>query len=265
MAEAPWLDIMRERLGTKEVAGKGSNPAILQMFADVGHPEIDEDATAWCAACAGSALKACQLPIPPTNVNLLARSYCTYGKKCEPKPGAIAIWPRGKSTWQGHVNIVEDVRVHNGKTQVKCIGGNQSNAVTRTGWTNVDGALDFRWPIKPTVEDLRQAGSSDIAAADKLKLLAGATTAAASGATAVSQAVTPKVPDVTIPQATEQLTVFNAFLDAATAIGTAIGSHPWIAAAVFVSIGGYWLAKRIEKKRIERAKAGHALSSEAAA
>lgn len=150
--EAPWLDVMRARLGTKEVRGKKHNPDIVQMFADVGHPEVKDDETAWCAAAVGSALVATSLPIPAVKTNLLARSYCVHGVACDPKPGAIAVWPRGNSAWQGHVNIVEDVRTYKGKTQVRCIGGNQNNAITLTDWTDVSKALAFRWPIKEEVK-----------------------------------------------------------------------------------------------------------------
>lgn len=130
--EPAWLLLMRERLGTQEVPGAADNPVILDWFAKIGHPEIEADEVSWCAVTVGATLKDCNLPIPPRDVNMMARSYLSYGVKCAPQPGAIAIWPRGKA-WQGHVNVVESV-TDDGK--VICIGGNQSrkggDAVTRT-------------------------------------------------------------------------------------------------------------------------------------
>lgn len=120
--EAPWLDVMRSRVGTLEVEGDGSNPVILDWFKAVGHGEIRSDAVAWCSITVGAALVECGYPIPPRDINMMARSYLSYGVKCEPQPGAIAIWPRGTG-WQGHVNIVETV-TPDGK--VICIGGNQT-------------------------------------------------------------------------------------------------------------------------------------------
>lgn len=48
--ELALLDAMRARVGIKEIAGKDHNPLIVSMFADVGHPQIRDDETAWCAA-----------------------------------------------------------------------------------------------------------------------------------------------------------------------------------------------------------------------
>lgn len=151
--DIPWLETAKKDIGVRELPGSNeNNPRIMEMFALVGHADAAGDEVAWCASAVGAWLRESGLPIPPKNVNLLARSYCLHGVPCDPKPGAIAIWPRGNSSWQGHVNVVEDVRIHKGKTQVRCIGGNQSNAVTRTGWTDASKALAFRWPIKEEVK-----------------------------------------------------------------------------------------------------------------
>jgi uncharacterized protein (TIGR02594 family) len=259
--EPLWLQLARSDLGLKEVAGAAANPRIVQMYAAVGHGECTSDEIAWCAASTGFWLKSAGLPIPPPNVNLLARSYLTHGVPCEPKPGAIAIWPRGKSSWQGHVNIVEKV-TPDGK--VVCIGGNQSNAVTRTKPQDASAALGFRWPVAATVKELREAGSSDIATADTIKKVAIAAGGVASAGAAANQATAPPAiptfPDVSITQATEQLSAVKMFMEGTYAVASLVFAHPWLAAGLVVAVGGYVVARKIERTRIRRAELGHALS-----
>src|SRR5262245_16812068 len=123
--ETPWLDLMVADLGTHEVAGPIANAVIVQRFADVGHGECQSDEIAWCAAETGSALVRSGYPLPPKDQRLLARSYCTYGAPSEPKRGAIVVWPRGSSAWQGHVGVVAGVDGEH----VTYIAGNQSDQV----------------------------------------------------------------------------------------------------------------------------------------
>lgn len=259
MTDAPWLDVMRTRIGIREIAGKKHNPAIIQMFADVGHPEIKEDEIAWCAAGMGSALIACSLPIPPKNVNLMARSYLTYGVKSLPKPGAIAIWPRGSSSWQGHVNVVEEVRESNGKVQVKCIGGNQSNAMTRTGWEDADGAIDFRWPVAPTVKDLRNAGSSEIKAADTLEAVAVTATAAGTASSVVNEAV---VSTVTPEVVAEKLSLTQQIADGVHGLAKLIIGNPWLVAILVIGFGVVVVSRKWKSSRIKRHLMGIPISNE---
>jgi uncharacterized protein (TIGR02594 family) len=57
----------------------------------------------------------------------MARSYLKYGTKLDkPRPGCIAIWPRGKPP-SGHVGFV--VSVDETAGTVKTIEGNVSNKV----------------------------------------------------------------------------------------------------------------------------------------
>jgi uncharacterized protein (TIGR02594 family) len=258
-SEPLWLQLARADLGLKEAPGKRASPRIAEMFAAVGHSECDSDEMAWCSAATGSWLKSAGLPIPPRNVNLLARSYLSHGAPCEPKPGAIAIWPRGKSSWQGHVNIVESV-TPDGK--VVCIGGNQSNAVTRTKPQDASKALGFRWPVAATVKDLRDAGSTDIQIADVLRKGAVAIGGTATAGAAAHQATAPSLPDVTLTQATEQLTGLQMLMEGSHAVAKLVFASPWLAAGVLAAVGGYLVARKIERTRVRRAELGHTLSSE---
>lgn len=142
-----WLDVARDELGVSEVAGKVARPRILEYFAAAGHSEVKSDETAWCSAFVNFCME--ESGIRGT-MSLAARSWLRWGKACDPQPGAIGVWPRGKSEWQGHVAIVEEVK----GDRVKCIGGNQGNAVTEK-WFNIETALGFRWP--PTLSTSRTA------------------------------------------------------------------------------------------------------------
>jgi uncharacterized protein (TIGR02594 family) len=258
--EPLWLQLARSDLGLKEVAGTAANRRIVQMYAAVGHGECTSDEIAWCAASTGFWLKSAGLPIPPPNVNLMARSYLTHGVPCEPKPGAIAIWPRGKSSWQGHVNLVEKV-TPDGK--VVCIGGNQSNAVTRTKPQDASKALGFRWPVAATVRELREAGSTDIEAADTLKKVAVSAGGVAATGAAAQQATAPPVPvvpDITITDASGQITALQLFMEGTANVAKLVFASPWLVAGVLGAVAVYLVARKIERARVRRAELGHTLS-----
>lgn len=142
---APWLDLAVSRIGMKEIKGAKHNADILQMFADVGHDEIETDETAWCAVSLGSCLVKTGHTIPPPAVNMMARSYLNYGTKLEsPKPGAICVLKRGRPPF-GHVGIVESVDTAN--RTVTLISGNVGNMQKRET-RNMSDVLGYRWPIK---------------------------------------------------------------------------------------------------------------------
>ena len=141
-----WLDRAKLMLGQSEIAGTENNPAIMAMFKDVGHDEVEFETTAWCAAFAGSCLAFSDMAIPPKENNLMARSYLRYGTKLDaPKPGAIVIKARGKPPF-GHVGIVEEVHADGSFT---VIAGNSSNKVKREKWRADDPLPNgIRWPVK---------------------------------------------------------------------------------------------------------------------
>ncbi len=141
-----WLDAAKASLGVSEIKGKASNPAILAMYAKVGHDEIVDEEVAWCAAFAGACLSDVGMAIPPKENNLMARSYLRYGTKLDaPKPGAIVVKARGKAPF-GHVGIVEEV---NEDGTFTVIAGNSSNKVKRETWKADDPLPNgIRWPVK---------------------------------------------------------------------------------------------------------------------
>lgn len=136
--ELTWLIAAQSFIGIRETRN-GDNPDVLNFFRCVRWYDTARDEIPWCAAFVGAML---ELSGIASTRSLMARSYEQWGAECEPKPGAIAVWPRGRNISLGHVNIVESV---NGK-RVTCVGGNQSDSVSRMT-RNISEAVTFRWPL----------------------------------------------------------------------------------------------------------------------
>jgi uncharacterized protein (TIGR02594 family) len=260
------LEVMQSRIGIQEAPGKGAhNPVIVGWFKQVGHPEIHEDEVSWCSvACAAAAIDA-GLPIPPVNVNMLARSWLTWGVKVEPKdvrPGDVAIWPRGTSSWQGHVNVVESV--FDGK--VGCIGGNQSgmkggDAVTRSKPRAVSEALGFRRAVPATVKDLREAGSTTIKQNDNLEktgILTVFFTPIFEGVRAIFGPVdVPKF--ASLP---EGLSWWQSVLKGVNDVGNYVAAHPVLAAVVIAGMGAWTISRVNKSSRVAEHAAGIPIAAE---
>lgn len=138
MSEA-WMQIAERELGVKEKSGKAHNKRIVEYFAVSGHREIKDDETAWCAAFVNFCLEKANLK---GTLSLAARSFLRYGKHCEPKPGCIMVFKRGKESWQGHVTFLKRI-LPDGR--FLCLGGNQGNQVKETVYSKA-ALLDSRWP-----------------------------------------------------------------------------------------------------------------------
>lgn len=140
-----WYELAVKELGTKEAPGFANNPIVQQYYLDAGSGKQD-DSVPWCAAFVGAMLK--RAGVSPSGY-LAARSYLKWGQKTKPQLGAIVVFRRGNSPWQGHVAFfVQD----NGST-VRVVGGNQSDAVTYADYPK-SKVLDYRWPlIAPSSEE----------------------------------------------------------------------------------------------------------------
>lgn len=143
MSDPKWLTIAESDLGLMEVPGPGSNPRIVKMYEDAGHPEVKDDATAWCSAAMNSWMV--RAGIVGTGA-LTARSWMRWGKpvdwnKAMPK-GTVVVFPRGKSAWQGHVAMVY---ADTGGPTIKVLGGNQSDSVSITTYKR-SSIIAARWP-----------------------------------------------------------------------------------------------------------------------
>lgn len=141
-----WLVVAEAALGTREIAGAGSNPAIEGYYRDSGHPEISDDGVPWCAAFVGACLK--RAGFEGTG-SLRARSYLDWGSQLlQPRTGAITVLSRGADPALGHVGFWVGAK----DGSVLLLGGNQSDSVTIATFA-LSRVIGYRWPI------LRPSGS----------------------------------------------------------------------------------------------------------
>ena len=99
-----WLKLARQDLGIREVAGPGSNPAIMRAWRYCEYDPPAGDETAWCSA------KACEWMErsgQPSTKAPNARSWLKWGSGLtKPRLGCIVVFWRGSPTsWEGHVAL----------------------------------------------------------------------------------------------------------------------------------------------------------------
>jgi uncharacterized protein (TIGR02594 family) len=136
--EPKWLLLARKEVGVKESPGFDNNPTVQQYYIDAGSGKMP-DSVPWCAAFVGAMLK--RAGLKGTGL-LAARTYLNWGVKlAKPKPGAIAVFERGNSRWQGHVGFY--IREAHGG--ILCCGGNQNDAVNYSVYPK-SKLLGYRWP-----------------------------------------------------------------------------------------------------------------------
>lgn len=144
----PWLTVMRGLIGTVEVPGPKSNPAILHWAEVVSKhdPKLEwvkdfykDDQIPWCALTVSFALVTVGLSCPVPNP-LSALKYATYGIKAgAPVPGSIGVFSRSGG---GHVGVVEAI---SDDDRLLILGGNQGDKVCRE-LISKDHLVDLRWP-----------------------------------------------------------------------------------------------------------------------
>lgn len=139
MNQPAWLAAAWAEFGVREIQGSGNSETVLSYYKEAGHPTIQHDETAWCAAFAGAMLK--RVDVAGTG-SLLARSYLGWGMPIEtPKFGAIAVLERGSDPGAGHVGFVVGAA---GK-RIFLLGGNQGDAVSVAAF-DTSRVLGYRWP-----------------------------------------------------------------------------------------------------------------------
>jgi uncharacterized protein (TIGR02594 family) len=95
---------------------------------------VDPVRTEWCAAFVNSVLE--ESNIPSNNDHrypLTARAFLDWGQRVSKEdiqPGDVVVFPRGASSWQGHVGFYLKTEVINGIQYYLILGGNQSNKVS---------------------------------------------------------------------------------------------------------------------------------------
>lgn len=270
------LEVWESRIGIQEVPGAKHNPIIVGWAADAGHPEILDDETSWCSLSMCSAAKEAALPFPPVNVNPMARSWLTWGVKVEVEdvqPGDVVVWSRGNPAGPyGHVNCVRDVRQRGARTEIRCIGGNQSglkggDAVTVTAWLDASKAIGIRRAVPATVKDLRQAGSTTIKDADneeKLGIVGVLFTPIFEGARSTIEAMFGPVSPPQFASLPDGLSWWGTLLETAGRVGTYAKDHPVMAAILLVGIGMVVRSQLRKRGRVAEHAAGIPIAAEVA-
>ena len=62
MPQPRWLELAWGDLGVAETPAPADNPRVVRYYADVGHPQVDNDEVAWCAAFLGACLERAGVP-----------------------------------------------------------------------------------------------------------------------------------------------------------------------------------------------------------
>lgn len=129
----PWMKIAIGELGQKEIPGPKDNPRIKEYQKVTGNDISSySDEVPWCASFVSWCLE--QAGVKSTK-NGMAMSYYGWGKdvKADPPYGAIVVWQW--SSGGHHVSFFEGWS-DSEKRNVKEIGGNQSDAVTRNEYAS---------------------------------------------------------------------------------------------------------------------------------
>jgi uncharacterized protein (TIGR02594 family) len=126
MANTPF-EVMKQLSGTTENSDPNkSNPAIAEIFRDMGYSEWDDGALPWCGVAMAWCMKECNLPFPKEFA--MARSWLNFGEPVrKPVEGDVTVlWRGSPSAYTGHVAFY--VSGH-GTGTLRLLGGNQSNQV----------------------------------------------------------------------------------------------------------------------------------------
>jgi uncharacterized protein (TIGR02594 family) len=126
--DAPHMVEAFKWLGTHEARGSRSNPDVVAMFRDAGHPNVKNCiSTPWCSAYAGACHERTDTP---TRRNLMARSWLQWGVDATDSPqrgDVVVIW-RGQRDDGLYGHVFFFLRFEG--AHVVGIGGNQEDAVT---------------------------------------------------------------------------------------------------------------------------------------
>lgn len=246
-----WLDIANANLGLKEAPGKANNPKVVAFYAGAGHPEVKDDAVAWCAAFVGACLKAAGYP---NTGSLAARSYLKYGQSIDkPRKGCIVVLKRGNSTWEGHVGFF----IKQSATHVYLLGGNQGDAVSIAPFPK-SKVLGYRWPVAATIPALKEAGSTEAAKidlAEKVTVTTGAVTAAAKVADETG-ALDPSLKDVA-----ENVDALSSQLEGSKAVAKFAVAHVALSTIVLLVVA-FFVIRWWRKNRLARHDAGQPISTQ---
>lgn len=135
----PWMKIAYSLNGTKEFAGKGNNPKIIEWAKKLGGwfaSFYKEDSIPWCGLFVAHCIKEAGFPVQGDALSALGWS--DYGKPCHPCVGAIMVFSRQGG---GHVGFY----VGEDKDAFHILGGNQSDMVS-VARVSKSRHVQTRWP-----------------------------------------------------------------------------------------------------------------------
>jgi len=137
----PWMEEATRLIHTREVAGRGDNPAIIG-WADMLDLAYSGDDIPWCglfvAHCIASTLPAEPLPTNP----LLAQSWRRFGSEVAPREGAVMVfWRESRESGLGHVGFYAG----QDNDAYRILGGNQGDSVCYD-WVARQRFLGAYWP-----------------------------------------------------------------------------------------------------------------------
>lgn len=139
-----WLAIAHGELGVHEITGPQHNQRVVAYFDAIGHPEVKDDETPWCAAFVGACLERAGIP---STKSAWARDYLKWGVgTTSPRPGTIVVLDRGNG--YGHVGFF----VRRDRDHVWLLGGNQSDQVNITSFP-ISRVLGYRNPHQDDVDE----------------------------------------------------------------------------------------------------------------
>jgi uncharacterized protein (TIGR02594 family) len=144
--------------GTKEFAGKGNNPKIIEWAKKLGGwfaSFYKEDSIPWCGLFVAHCIKEAGFPVQGDALSALGWS--DYGKACHPCVGAIMVFSRQGG---GHVGFY----VGEDKDAFHILGGNQSDMVS-VARVAKSRHVQTRWP---TTHPMSTTGRVWLTAATKL-------------------------------------------------------------------------------------------------
>lgn len=136
--EPIWIKIARGELGVKEVKGTAKNNPRIVEYHSKTNLEARTDEVPWCSSFVNWVMWKSGFK---RTSSAMARSWLTYGKKCEGfTKYAIVVFKRGAPP-SGHVAFA----ISEEKDHIRVIGGNQSNAVTIARYPKAS-VLAYRMP-----------------------------------------------------------------------------------------------------------------------
>lgn len=136
----PWLEWAYKELGSKiaEYAGFQANPRIIEYHAHTSL-KATSDEVPWCSSFICAAFEESNIP---STRSAAAKSWLNWGSSIsKPKEGCVVVLKRGTNPNQGHVALY----VGETDTTIRCLGGNQKNAICILDYKKED-VLDYRWP-----------------------------------------------------------------------------------------------------------------------